>query len=170
MKSIYLIIFGLLLSAGMVTAQDHNHDHDHDHSDHTHHHHSYHNNEIGIVNTPIYFLGEKEFAYGFHVHYVRNLDGTKLGIGIGYERIFDEHKHNTIGIVGSYNPVGNLIINLSPGIAWEGVAHSELHFALHLESSYDFELGPIHLGPILGLSYGEEDIHLGLGLHMGVGF
>ena len=67
-----------------------------------------HKNEIGIANSPIYIIKEKEFAYGLHAHYIRGLKETKFGIGVGYERIFDEHKHNSIGVILSYAPIEHL--------------------------------------------------------------
>jgi hypothetical protein len=35
------------------------------------------------------------------VHLIKKIAHTKFGIGVGYEKIFDEHKHNTIGLVVS---------------------------------------------------------------------
>jgi len=82
-------------------------------------------------------------------------------MGLGYERIFDDHKHQTIGIVGTYRPVNLLSINVSPGLTFENNDASELRFALHLESSYEFELGNFHLGPVLEFAY---DPHQSYGL------
>ena len=69
-----------------------------------HHNHDHHKFEFGLANSSVYFVKEKEFAYGLHMHLVRNIEHTKFGFGLGYERIFDKHKHNTIGLVTSYNP------------------------------------------------------------------
>lgn len=146
------------------TSMEHDHDHDMDHL------HDQHKNEIGIANAPVYFVNEQEFAYGMHVHYIRHIEDSKFGIGLGYERIFDVHKHNTIGIVASYNPLGAWIVNLSPGLTFEDEEVSELNFALHLESSYEFELGNFHVGPVLELAYDPEDYHISLGIHLGYGF
>ena len=134
------------------------------------HPHSHHKNEIGIANALVYFVKEKETAYGLHFHYVRNIMASKFGIGLGYERIFDEHKHNTIGIVGSYRPIDKLGINLSPGITFEDNESSSLNFALHVEASYEFELNNFHIGPVFEFAYDPEDYHISLGLHIGFGF
>ena len=139
-----------------------------DNSDHDHHHHS--KNELGISNSAVYFVNGNEFADGVHVHYIRNIHETKFGIGLGYERIFDEHKHNSIGIVGSYYPIEQISINLSPGITFEDEHPEEIKFALHLESSYDFEIHNFHIGPVIGIAYDPEDYHLSLGIHIGYGF
>ena len=40
-------------------------------------------------------------------------------------------------------------MNVSPGITFIGRAEPEKTFALHMEITYEFELGPIHLGPVL---------------------
>lgn len=134
--------------------------------EHTHEHHR---NEIGIANSPVYFLKEKSFSYGLHIHYVYNIQRSKFGVGLGYERIFDEHQHNTIGIVGTYRPTERLCLNVSPGLTFEANSTSPL-FALHLESSYEFEIGNFHIGPAFEFAYDPEDYHLSLGLHIGYGF
>ena len=138
--------------------------------EHIEDHHDHHKNEIGIANAPVYFVNEKEFAYGLHIHYVRKIKETKFGVGLGYERIFDEHKHNTIGIVGSYRPIDKFGINLSPGITFEDSESSNINFALHVEISYEFEINNFHIGPVLESAYDPEDIHISVGLHIGYGF
>lgn len=45
-----------------------------------------------------------------------------------------------------------------------------LNFALHLEASYEFEIGDLHIGPVIEYAYDTEDQHLSLGLHVGIGF
>ena len=133
------------------------------------HNHDHHKNEFGVANSPVYFVNEKEFAYGLHLHYVRTISDSKFGIGLGYERIFDEHKHNTIGIVGSYRIVEGLSINASPGITFEG-GGSEANFALHLETAYEWEVSDFHIGPSFEFAYDPEDYHISLGIHIGYGF
>ena len=138
--------------------------------DEEHHlpHHDHHRNEIGLALAPVYFVKEKELSFGLHMHYLYNFVHTKFGLGLGYERIFDEHKLNTVGIVGSYRPFNGYSINVSPGITFED--NSPLAFALHIETAYEFELGEFHLGPVAEFAYDHEDIHLSIGLHLGYGF
>lgn len=131
--------------------------------------HEHHKNEIGIANSPVYFVKEKVFAYGLHIHYVRNIPKTKFGFGIGYERIFDEHKHNTYGLVGTYRPIENLSFNVSPGLTFED-EDKTARFALHLETSYEWEVKNFHIGPAFEFAYDPEDYHISLGLHIGYGF
>lgn len=134
------------------------------------HHHCHHKNEIGIANAPVFFVEEKTFSYGLHLHYIRNIRESKFGLGAGFERIFDEHGHNTFGLVASYRPVDKLSLILSPGVTLEDAHPDEPNFALHVEAAYEFEIKNIHLGPAFELSYDSEDIHISLGLHIGYGF
>lgn len=153
-----LIFFFFLIFLGKnLFAQDHSDDH-----------HDHHKNEIGIANSPVYFVREKEFAYGLHIHYVHNIGESKFGLGLGFERIFDQHKHNTIGIIGSYRPIAPLSFNASPGITFED--NGGINFALHLETAYEWEISNFHIGPALEFAYDPEDIHISAGLHIGFGF
>lgn len=157
LKSLFLIILASL-STNLYSQDKQEHNHEHEHL-----------TELGMANSLVYFVNEEEFAYGIHFHAVRSIPHTKFGIGLGYERIFDEHKHNTIGVVGAYNPNNNLHLAVSPGIAFEGTEISNPRFALHLESVYDFQLGNIHLGPLLEFAYDGEGYHISLGIHLGLG-
>lgn len=157
-KSLLVILCGIFTSS--IYSQDINHDHNHDH-------HKY---EIGVANSLVYFAKEKEVAYGLHLHFVRKIDHSKFGYGMAYEKIFDEHSHNFIGIVGNYNPFNRLHINLTPGVTFEQNESSKLKLAFHAETSYDFSFGNFHLGPLLELAFAPEDFHIGLGLHIGYGY
>lgn len=136
------------------------------HPEHTHHHHK---NEFGVANSLVYFTKAEEFAYGLHFHYIRKISESKFGIGLGYERIFDEHGHNTFGIVGDYSPIERLHFSVAPGITFED-GSSEVNFAFHIETSYGFEINDFHIGPLLEFAYDPEDIHISIGLHIGYGF
>ena len=158
MKTLYCIVLFVLTQT--LSAQDP------DNSIHSDNH----KNEIGIANSPVFVLKEKEFAYGLHTHYVRNLNGTNFGIGVGYERIFDEHKHNSVGVIFSYSPLEHLYISLSPGIAFKDNGASKLKPGIHFETSYEFEIGFFHAGPVAEFAASSGDYHLSLGLHIGFGF
>ena len=136
--------------------------------DHDHHHH--HKNEFGVANAPVYFLKEKTVSYGLHLHYPRAIGESGFGIGVGYERIFDEHGHNTFSLLMSYRPAERLTLSLSPGLTTEDEDPNHASFALHVEGVYEFSLGNFHLGPLLELAYDPEDIHVSVGLHIGIGF
>ena len=129
-----------------------------------------HKNELGIANSAVYIIKEKEFAYGLHAHYIRSVNETRFGIGVGYERIFDEHKHNTIAAILSFTPIEHLALSISPGITFKAPNASDLHFGLHFETLYEFEIGIFHIGPFAELAYAIDDYHLSLGVHLGFGF
>lgn len=156
LKWMSVVLFGLIATS--VYSQD------------THHNHDHHKYELGAANSLVYVAGENEYAYGFHLHLIRKITHSKFGYGIAYERIFDDHKHNTIGIVGSYNPLKSIHISIAPGLAFEDPEPSALKFAFHSEVSYDFDLGNFHVGPLLEFAIGPEDYHLSFGVHIGYGF
>ena len=162
MKYILLSVLASIFSFSNIVAQTYDQDGDHDH-------HAHHKNELGIANSPVYFVNEEEFAYGLHIHLVRNIGDSKFGLGFGYERIFDDHKHSTYGIVATYRPIERLSINASPGLTFEADESNAL-FAFHFESSYEYVLSDFHIGPVFELAYDPEDIHVSLGLHVGYGF
>lgn len=91
-------------------------------------------------------------------------------MGLGYERIFDEHKHNFIGAEINYRPIHSLTLNLSPGIVFEGKEDVEKDFGLHFEMAYEFELGIFHLGPVVEVAWHANNYHISLGVHFGLGF
>ena len=131
--------------------------------------HEHHKNEIGVAISPAYFIKDQIFAFGLHTHYVRNISKSKFGFGLGYERIFNEHNHNTFGLVGTYTPIEKLRFSVSPGFTIED-KNSIANFALHLESSYEYEINNLHIGPVFKLAYDPEDYHISLGIHIGFGF
>jgi hypothetical protein len=131
--------------------------------------HEHHKNEIAIANSPVYFPKDKEVEYGLHFHYVRNISDTKFGLGLGYEKIFGNHKHDTFGIVGCYSPIDNLVLNVSPGLTFENGSKTPI-LSLHLETSYEFEYKDFHIGPAFECAFDSEDTHISLGLHLGYGF
>lgn len=135
-----------------------------------HHGHAHHSFEIGVANAPVYFVKEKEVSYGLHLHGIYTFPHSRYGVGLGYERIFDEHEHQTFGLVASYRVIEPLSLILSPGITFEHGETSEAAFAIHVEATYEFEVGDFHVGPVAEWAYDPEDIHLSLGLHIGYGF
>ena len=165
MKASHLFLILFIALGTTLIAQD---DHDKHGADGMHE--SHHKNEIGVANAPVYFVKEKIFSYGLHFHYVRTLGDSKFGLGLGFEQIFDEHKHKTFGPVFSYRPYEEWSLNVSPGLTFEESQSSEMNFAIHIETSYEFEVKNFHFGPVLEFAYDPEDIHISLGLHIGYGF
>lgn len=161
MKRIILALLSSFIISTCISQEEEG-KHKESHDDHT--------NEIGIANSPVYFLKEKTLAYGFHAHYVRSLNNSKFGYGLGYEHIFDEHKHTTVSLVGSYRYKAYWNFIASPGITFENKNYDEPKFSFHAEASYEYELGDVHIGPVFEVAYDPEDIHISLGLHVGYCF
>jgi len=130
----------------------------------------YHNHEIGVANSPVYIVGEKEWVYGLHIHYIKSINKTKFGIGLGYEQLFDDHMHSTLGIVCSYHINDNLHFNMSPGLTSENFNFNNFRFAFHIEGAYEFEIRHFLIGPVLEYAYDIEDTHVSAGIHVGYTF
>ncbi len=130
------------------------------------HNHRY---EIGIANGLVYFLNEKEFSYGLHTHVVRVIGKSNFAIGVGYERIFDQHGHNTVSAVISYLLVERLTLNVAPGIAFTNSNKGLIEFSIHLESTYEFEIKNFHIGPLVEWAIEPDETHFTIGLHVGFG-
>lgn len=156
-----LLLFYTFLTIYTATAQE-THDHEH--------HHEHHKHEVSVGAFPAFFVNENELTYGMHLHYTYNFPSTKVGIGVGYEKIFDEHKHNSISIFLNYRPIENLHIGLGPGLAFEGAEIKEAVYATHFETFYEFIIKGFHLGPVLGMGVDKNDFHISMGIHFGIGF
>jgi hypothetical protein len=148
----------------MLSAQGHDHHNDHEIA-HEHHH----EHEIGASFSPIYFAKEDELSVAAHFHYVYNFPHSKFGLGLGYEQVFDEHKHRFVGAEVNYRPIHRLTLGLSPGVLFEGAQNVEKHFALHFETVYEYELGSFHIGPVFEIAWHPEDYHVSIGVHIGLG-
>jgi len=127
-------------------------------------------NEIGLANSTVYITNERIATFGIHLHYIKLLNNSKFGIGFGYERIFDKHKHNTLGIVVKYIVVDGLSLNISPGIKIEDSSIKKAELAMHTEVAYDVELRNLCFGPVFEIAFDKNNIHLSLGLHIGLEF
>lgn len=145
-----------------LAAQEHVHNVEHD----SEHHHVH---EIGVSVAPVYFTKAEEYSVATHFHYTYNFPHTKFGLGLGYERIFDEHKHNFVGLELSYRILHPLSLSFSPGLSFEDEHSDEKEFAFHFETVYEIEFGSFHLGPVMELSYHPEDLHISFGVHIGLG-
>lgn len=166
-SKIFFTIFFLFASV-LLFAQETQDRSDHSALEHDHEHDHIH--EIGVSVAPVYFFNEKELSSAVHAHYTYNFPHTKFGLGLAYEHIFDEHRHNFIGLEGAYRPFHPLTLNVTPGITFEGADPGEKQFAIHFETVYEFEIGRFHLGPVFEFAYHKEDYHISLGVHIGMGF
>lgn len=149
----------LLLNAIAAFTQDHDHAHEHA------------KNEFGFSNNVVFNTHENEFAYGIHLHFVRTIrNSDKFGLGLGYERIYDDHKHNSVSLIFMYRPIHHLYINIAPGVVWLDKELNAGKPSLHLETIYEWEFGHFHIGPLLGVALNTNDFHASVGLHLAFGF
>ena len=143
-----------LILACLLCASNPDHTHDHDYG------------ELAIVPGATYLVEDKEFAFGLHLHGLVSV-GESWAIGLGYERIFANHAHNSLGLVVQYNITHHWSVAAAPGIAFD---EHEVGPAIHIETAYSFKLGPLHWGPALEGAFDMHDSHFTLGAHAGFGF
>ncbi len=159
-----LLFLFLSLSAVPLFAQ-HNHQHTEGHQ------HAHGEWELGGAIGVVPLLDEGEIAPGLHLHLLQqNKMIPKLMVGVGFEAVMDEHTHLTAGLVFNYNIYKGLYAAVSPGLLWINHDGWESAYVTHFELSYEFEVGKLHIGPIVEYSYASLDKHVMLGVHVGVGF
>jgi hypothetical protein len=161
-RTILFSIF-LLFSVCVSAQKNHNHE-DHVHADL----HKYH---IGVGGTATYLKGESGFAPGAHLHFIRQFGHqNRWGLGLGYEAIFDEHKHSGVNLLLNYHLLEHLSVNIGPGILFsEHDGENERKPAFHTEAVYEFNVGKFHIGPMAGFGLDKEETHFSVGVHVGIG-
>lgn len=173
-----LHLWALVACLGMVMSpptaalaeQEDSHGHGHEGGDEDESHTHDHRFELGLSPSLVFLPSEKELAAGLHAHAVVNLLPIHLGLGLGYERIFDEHAHNTVGAVIQYHLMDEWMVFLSPGVSFPDDSPGDLKFAMHLETAYEFALTEwLHLGPSFAFAFDPDEVHLSIGLHLGIG-
>ncbi|PKP39364.1 MAG: hypothetical protein CVT98_02060, partial [Bacteroidetes bacterium HGW-Bacteroidetes-15] len=119
-----------------------------------HHHHDHHHNsswELGVAAGGVYLVNEQEYAMGLHLHLLKRIPKLeRLSLGLGFETVFDEHTHFNTAIVAKYDVWKGLSFVLSPGLLF--LKHEsawETDFSTHFEMLYEFQLGKVHLGPVI---------------------
>lgn len=128
-----------------------------------------HNKEISISNLSVYSVLHESMHYGFLIQYVQVIKHTKLGLGFGYERIYDELQHYSFGPVLSYKPFSKFNISVFPTIELN-TYNTQRRFSLHIESSYDLRIRDVLIGPVLEFASNPEETHISLGAHLGFSF
>lgn len=160
MKQIFLATIFIFTSI-VLYSQNHDHDEEHHHSEY----------EFGFSNGIVFNFTESEAAYGVHIHFIKTISKSdKLGLGVGYERIFDDHKHNAVSIILLYRPIEHFSVNLAPGVSWLSTEKKSAKPSLHIEGLYEWEFGSFHIGPLVGIAFNTEDFHSSAGLHLAFGF
>ena len=130
--------------------------------EHSEHHH------IGISAGISKVLPEKNYLPGGHIHYsyLFKLKNIQFGIGSGIEYLFDKHHHIGADLSLSFFPTEDLEISIAPGLVF---TNNLKEYATHFEVSYSFDLKNFHLGPIFETAISKDDVHLSIGLHLGIG-
>ncbi len=126
--------------------------------------------EVGFALGAVSLVLEDELAFGAHAHVTRSVPGwQRLRLGLGLESVLDEHGHLNAALVVNVHVIAGLSVSVAPGVLVLREDHGGwgTRFSSHFEALYDFDLGPLHVGPMLEYSYASVDQHLMLGLHMG---
>jgi len=131
------------------------------------HDHNHANGELAASVGAAYLTEDREFAFALHFHGLVAIDEA-WSVGVGYERLFGHHTHNMVGLVTQYNIISTWSVAVVPGVAFDD--NLKIAPAIHIETAYGFNLGPIHLGPALGTGFDPHGIHFILGVHAGFGF
>ena len=139
-------------------------------SEHVHNHN--HENEFGVAIGVVPGHEGEDDSFGLHLHYIKGIgEHNDFGIGVSLETIFDEHKHNSISIIGTYHFESGFTIAYAPGILFaEHDGETEKEFTQHFEVYYEFELDHFHVGPQIDIGFEDGDTHYMLGLHFGIDF
>ncbi|MFC2151373.1 hypothetical protein ACFLSE_02505 [Bacteroidota bacterium] len=157
----FLLLLAFLIVSQFLYSQEHEHEEEHHHPE----------LEFGFSAGFVYNLTEKEAAPGIHVHVIKTVSKSdKIGLGLGYERIFDDHKHNAASFIILYRPIDHLFFNIAPGISWLTTESNSAKLSMHIEGLYEWEFGSFHLGPFIGIAFNSEDFHASVGLHLAIGF
>ena len=155
----FKILLYLLIISRIFSESGHNHNHSH-------------NNEFGIAIGIVPGHEDEDDNIGLHLHYIKGIgEHNDFGIGISLETIFDEHKHNSVSIMGTYHFDNGFTIAYAPGILFtENDRGEKTKFTQHFEFYYEFELENFHLGPQFDIGFEDDEIHYMLGLHFGIDF
>jgi len=170
MKKIILIF----LISPLFCFSQHNHDDNHSHEEHAH------ENEFAIG---IGFIPKHENAIGIHSHYIKGVGlNNKLGLGISFETILDDHAHHSLSLISLYRFDFGITIAYAGGILRvseedhnEGYddgheEETEYQFAQHIELAYEIPFGELHIGPQIDIGIEQEGIHYMFGVHLGIDF
>ena len=137
------------------------------HEDETHSHKF----EFGGALGPVFSVHEEAFTGSLHTHVIRNLGHeNRFGVGLGFETLFDEHKHINISIPVNYNTGVGLVFTVSPGILWKNESVWERGPSIHMEALYEFMFEHFHIGPMFEIAMAKSDIHIMLGIHFAIGW
>ena len=153
----FKILLSLLIISIVFTESEHNH-----------------TNEFGMAVGIVPGHDGEDDNLGLHLHYVKGIgEHNDFGIGVSLETIFDEHKHNSISLIGTYHFDRGYTIAYAPGILFaehesETGTETETEFTQHFEFYYEFELGNFHIGPQFDIGFEGNETHYMIGFHFGI--
>ena len=82
--------------------------------------------------------------------------------------IFSEEEHYGLMAFTSIHPWKGLVLSVGPSVEWaKHDGEWESNYATHMEAAYVFDVGEIHLGPVVGYSTSSHGKHYSAGLHLG---
>ena len=128
--------------------------------------------EVGFALGAVSLILEDEVAFGAHAHVLRSVPGwERFRVGLGLESVLDEHGHLNAALVVNAHILAGLSVSVAPGVVVlkEADGGWGVQFSSHFEALYEFDLGPVHAGPMLEYSYASVDQHMMLGPHVGFG-
>ncbi len=141
------------------------------------HQHAHGRNEIGISPGAVYCLEHNEWGFGLHTHYFRTFSAhSKWSFGGGFETVWTDGMHFTVGAGIKYQILETLSIAAMPGVTFlkheeHGEEGFHAQFGFHAEIVYDiFHTEKFHLGPLLDYAWTNEDSHFMLGVHFAYTF
>lgn len=161
------LLVSILCTSVSAAASENTHEHDHNQAGYPTHDHTL---ELGVSPGLVYLPAEDTFTAGLHMHLLASLGASRWSVGVGLERLFDQHAHNTLGFVAQYRIWDTWGIAIGPGLTFTDEDPTALEPSLHIETMYEFVLADFHVGPSVEFAADPEEIHLTLGLHFGVGF
>lgn len=131
-----------------------------------------HVHHAGLLLGAVYNLHEARWVPGLgaEFEYVIPRWNRLLGIGIGAEMVFDEHRHYVFSLLFPVHPTEELTLFVSPGIMFIEHEPPGRRFAVHFGMEYEFDLEKYFLAPEFEIAWAGDDIHLMLGIHFGFGF
>ena len=171
MKQIALPLFFIVFFSLSGWSQDEGYSHCVEHDDH------FHAQELGLSVAPVWFSGSDESGakLGLHAHYIKRLNDSAFGLGLGVEFIVDEHKHQTYSVVGQWTPIPAWHFIVAPGVALEEEEgpfgdEREMGWAVHFEVVREFALGRLDIGPSFEYALDSHGQHIAVGVHVGIPF
>jgi len=132
---------------------------------------SYYKHEVGGAVLPYKLANADKITVGFHLHYLYNIAGGRMGLGLGYENILDDFGRQAIMGMFAYRPFAHITVMLSPGATLFKInGENDISFSGHTEVVYEWAWRNVHFGPAFEYTYHQDFPHYSLGLHVGAGF